>query len=242
MSAVDQTALAHHFEDLEQQHETAALGMWVFLATELMVFGGLFTGYIVYRALYPAAFEAGSRHLNIWFGGVNTVVLLTSSLTMALGVWAAQTARTKMLVQCLALTALLGAAFLVIKGFEYYTDYRDNLVPGFAFKEEEWHAPEASAVPGGSNTLAGQVMAQERELFPQRVKLFFVFYYVMTGLHALHLIIGIGIMLVLLHLARRERFTPEYYSPVEVGGLYWHFVDVVWIFLLPLLYLIGTRH
>jgi cytochrome c oxidase subunit 3 len=241
MPAVSPTALAHQFEDLEQQHEVSALGMWAFLATELMVFGGLFTGYVVYRALYPAAFETGSRHLNIMFGAVNTVVLLTSSLTMALGVWAAQTGWQKMLARCLALTALLGATFLVVKGFEYYEDYRDNLIPGFAFEDSEWTAPEALASPAGTGTLAGQAAAQEQALFPQRVKLFFVFYYVMTGLHALHLIIGIGILVALVVLARRGRFSPQYCSPVDVGALYWHFVDVVWIFLLPLLYLIGTR-
>jgi cytochrome c oxidase subunit 3 len=230
MSSAEHEVLAHHFENLEQQHEAASLGMWVFLGTELMVFGGLFTGYTVYRWLYPEAFAAASRELNVWFGGVNTLVLLTSSLTMALGVRAAQTGRRHVLVRMLLLTALLGATFLVIKGFEYYADYRDDLVPGLAFDmdDERWVPPEP--------------VSGERALFPQHVKLFLVFYYVMTLLHALHLTIGIAILLVLAALAWRGRFTPDYYSPVDVGGLYWHFVDVVWIFLLPLLYLIGTRH
>jgi cytochrome c oxidase subunit 3 len=241
MSLVKHEPLAHHFEDLGQQHEAASLGMWVFLGTELMVFGGLFTGYTVYRSLYPDAFAAASRHLNVWFGAVNTVVLLTSSLTMALGVHAAQTGRRQALVGCLLLTAALGTAFLVIKGFEYYGDYQDNLIPRLAFKEEEWQAPEHAPRgfwPGTWPTSA----EQERALFPRRVQMFYVFYYVMTLLHALHLIIGIGIILVLAALAWRGRFTPDYYSPVDVGGLYWHFVDVIWIFLLPLLYLVGSRH
>src|SRR5438067_199547 len=117
------TLLAHHFEDLEQQHGAASLGMWIFLGTELMVFGGLFTAYTVYRCVYPAAFAAGSHELNVWFGGVNTLVLLTSSFTMALAVWAAQVGRRRMLAWCLVLTALLGTAFMVINGFEYHEDY-----------------------------------------------------------------------------------------------------------------------
>lgn len=213
------SSLAHHFADLEQQHEVAVLGMWVFLATELMVFGALFTGYAVYRAEYPAEFAAGSGKLKIWFGGINTVVLLSSSLTMALAVHAAQRGRRKELVTCLALTALLGTAFLVIKGFEYYGDYRDNLIPALAFHDQDWKPP----------------------LHPEKVKLFLLFYYIMTGLHGVHLTIGIGYMTVLTILAHRGRFTPQYYGPIEVGGLYWHFVDVVWLFLLPLLYLIGPR-
>jgi cytochrome c oxidase subunit 3 len=238
MSSAEHEILAHHFENLEQQHEAASLGMWVFLGTEVMVFGGLFTGYTVYRCLYPEAWATGSRSLSIAFGAVNTVVLLTSSLTMALGVHAAQTARRQMLTGFLALTALLGTAFLVIKGFEYYHDYEEELVPGLAFKMD-WPTPDE--VSGEHTAGTRRFTAEERALFPQRVKLFLAFYYIMTLLHALHLIIGIGIILVLMILAWRGRFTPTYYSPVEVGGLYWHFVDVIWIFLLPLLYLVGAR-
>jgi cytochrome c oxidase subunit 3 len=212
--------LEHHFENLPQQHEAATLGMWVFLATELMVFGGLFAGYTVYRSQFSKEFTAGSQALNVVYGVVNTVVLLTSSLTMALAVWSAQTGRRRWLVNNLIATALLGTAFLVIKCFEYYTDYVDNLVPGLAFEDAEWTA---------------------KGLKPPQVKLFLMFYYIMTGLHALHLIIGISILGYLVIRARQGSYWPAYYSPVEVGGLYWHFVDVVWIFLLPLLYLIGTR-
>ncbi len=224
--------LAHHFEDLEQQRGAASLGMWIFLATELMVFGGLFTAYTVYRAVYPEAFAAGSRHLNVWFAGVNTLVLLTSSLTMALAVWAAQVGRRQMLVGCLALTAVLGLAFLVIKGFEYHGDYHENLIPGFAFDPSAWQAPA---------TLR-HADPQEAAMFPQRVQLFFLCYYFMTGLHAVHLVIGITILVIQAVLAGRGWFPPAYYAPVEISGLYWHFVDVVWIFLLPLLYLIGGGH
>ena len=207
--------LAHHFADLEQQHEVAVLGMWVFLATELMVFGALFTGYAVNRAEFPAEFDAAAGKLNIWFGGINTVVLLSSSLTMVLAVHESQLGRRNYVVAYLALTALLGAAFLVIKGFEYHTDYVEDLVPGLSFKDSDWPAP----------------------LKPEKVQLFLMFYYIMTGLHAVHLVIGITLITVLTVRAWRGHFTPQYYGPIEVGGLYWHFVDVVWLFLLPLLYL-----
>jgi cytochrome c oxidase subunit 3 len=204
--------LAHHFESLEQQHHANVLGMWLFLATEVLVFGGLFGAYTVYRLVYPEAWSAGSRALNPWFGGGNTLVLLTSSFTMALGVWCAQTGRSKELTGCLLLTALLGVAFLVSKGFEYHEDYEKRLVPGLNFDAAEWASP--------------------------RVQLFFLMYYLMTGLHAIHMIVGLGILLALAHYAWRGHYGPEHYAPVEVGGLYWHFVDVIWIFLLPLLYLV----
>ncbi|HYV37300.1 MAG TPA: cytochrome c oxidase subunit 3 [Gemmataceae bacterium] len=213
--------LAHHFATLKQQHETATLGMWMFLVTELMLFGGLFLAYTVYRVRNPAEFAIASKHLNIWFGGINTVVLLTSSLTMALGVYWAQTGKRNLLTVGLVLTALLGVTFLVIKGFEYYGDYVENLMPGLAFDDAEWH---------------------ELGVRPERVKMFLIIYYMMTGIHALHLIIGIAIIGLLAFWAHRGHYTPAYYYPIEVGGLYWHFVDVIWVFLLPLLYLAGVRH
>jgi len=219
--ATNRSHLAHHFATAQQQHDTATLGMWMFLATELMLFGGLFLAYSVYRVRNPAEFEAASNHLNLVFGAVNTVVLLTSSLTMALAVYWARTGQRSLLILGLVLTALLGAAFLVIKGFEYHGDYQDNLMPGLAFDAQEW---------------------VERGLRPERVKMFLVIYYTMTGLHAVHLIIGITVLAILTVLACRDRFTPAYYYPIEVGGLYWHFVDVIWVLLLPLLYLAGVRH
>jgi cytochrome c oxidase subunit III len=216
--------LAHHFATPRQQHEAAALGMWLFLATELMLFGGLFLAYTVYRIRNPVAFDAASSQLNLVFGAVNTVVLLTSSLTMALAVYWAQTGQQRRMVLALLGTALLGTAFLVIKGFEYHGDYQEKLMPGLAFDAQDW-------IERGLG--AEQVKG---------VKMFLLIYYIMTGLHAVHLVIGITVIGILAALAWRERFSPTYYYPVEVGGLYWHFVDVIWVFLLPLLYLAGVRH
>ncbi|HEV3261891.1 MAG TPA: cytochrome c oxidase subunit 3 family protein [Gemmataceae bacterium] len=224
--AAEHPLLAHQFDDLDQQRGAETLGMWVFLATEVLIFGGLFTGYFVYRSWYARDFEAVSGKLNVLIGAVNTVVLLTSSLTMALSVYAVRMGRRRMLVNCLVLTAALGTAFMVFKAIEYYSDYRDGLVPNTA----PFYAPEH------------QQEWAEAQVSPEKVVLFLMFYYVMTGLHAVHLTIGIGIMLWLIVRARRGTLSPERYIAVEVSGLYWHFVDVVWIFLLPLLYLTGTHH
>ena len=210
----------HHFDDLEHQQETTLFGMWVFLATEVLIFGGIFAGYTVYRIQYQPAFEAASRHLNLWIGGGNTLVLLTSSLTMVLAVQATRLARTRAAVVQLLLTAALGTAFLGLKAVEYYLDYREDLVPGLAFNPAQWTALSVR---------------------PQHVELFLIFYYCLTGLHAIHLLIGITVLLVITWMAHREHFSAEYYSPVESWGLYWHFIDVIWVFLLPLLYLIGSR-
>jgi cytochrome c oxidase subunit 3 len=228
--SANHSALAHHFENLDQQREAATLGMWLFLATELLLFGGLFLGYTVYRYGYPDEWAAASHALRVDIGAINTIVLLTSSLTMALAVHGAQTGNRKQLVGCLALTAALGTAFLGIKAYEYYVDYEERLVPQLNFDPHDW------AVGGEHNRLS-----PPRRLDPQRVQLFYMFYYIMTGIHAVHLIIGVTIMLVLMALARRNWFTPQAYDPIEVGGLYWHFVDVIWIFLLPLLYLVASR-
>ena len=206
---------AHQFDDLGQQYEAASLGMWAFLCTEVLFFGGLFLGYTVYRMAYPEAFAEGSHHLDIALGSVNTAVLIGSSLTMALAVHSAQLGRRRAIVSFLLLTMLLGAVFLSIKTVEYGHKFEEALVPGARFAY------------GGP--LAGQV------------QLFFSFYFIMTGLHALHMIVGIAIMAVLAWLAWHGKFSADYYTPVEIGGLYWHFVDVVWIFLFPLLYLLG-RH
>ena len=205
--------LRHHFVDLEQQHEAGTLGMWAFLVTEIMFFGGLFVSYAVYRNLYPAAFAEASKSLNLLLGAVNTGILICSSLTMVLAVQSAQEGARRKLVGFLILTMILGSTVLVIKGFEY------------AHKIAEHHVPGASFVFEGS---AG----------PQ-TQIFFVLYFVMTGLHALHMIIGIGLLAVLAVRSARGRFSPEYYAPVDIAGLYWHFVDIVWIFLFPLLYLVS---
>jgi cytochrome c oxidase subunit 3 len=210
----------HHFDSLEHQQETTLFGMWAFLATEVLIFGGAFTAYTVYRIQYPGAFELASRHLNLWIGGINTIVLLTSSWTMVLAVHAARHGERRATTYHLLLTALLGTVFLALKALEYYLDYRENLVPLYAFDPAEWTA---------------------HNVRPQHVELFLIFYYCLTGLHALHLIIGISVVLVLAWFAHRDYFRDNFHSPVEAWGLYWHFIDVVWVFLLPLLYLIGSR-
>ncbi len=227
--ALDQSVLKRHpleeqFRDLEQQHEVASLGMWIFLATEVMFFGTLFVGVAVYRHTYPEAFEKASVKLNWVIGSINTVVLLVSSLFMVLAVHHAKLGRRRPLLVCLALTALLGVAFLGFKAWEYYTDYRDNLIPGWRFDAAEWIDKDGlrpDDVP--------------------HVKLFLMFYWIMTGTHALHVTIGIGAVLAMYVLARRGHFSPAYYTPVDVTALYWHFVDTVWIFLLPMLYLLGSH-
>jgi cytochrome c oxidase subunit 3 len=216
--------LEEQFRDLEQQHEAASLGMWIFLATEVMLFGSLFLGVGVYRYQYPEAFERASVKLNWVIGGTNTVVLLVSSLFMVLAVHYAKLGRRGQLLLFLALTASLGLVFLGLKGLEYYTDYREDLIPGWRFDDTEWIEKEglgADDVP--------------------HVKLFLMFYWIMTGIHGLHVTIGIAAVLVMFVLARRGTFSPAYYSPVDVTALYWHFVDTVWIFLLPMLYLIGSH-
>jgi len=206
-------ALAHHFDDLEQQKEASTLGMWIFLVTEVMFFGGMFTGYAVYRALYHEAFMAASDHLDLKLGGINTVVLILSSFTMAMAVHAAQTSKRKAIINWLVLTIILGSVFLGIKYVEYGDKFHHHLVPGPHFEFAGAHA--------------------------QHAQLFFSFYFAMTGFHALHMVIGIGLLLWIIALAARGRFSAEYYNPVENMGLYWHFVDIIWIFLFPLLYLVG---
>jgi cytochrome c oxidase subunit 3 len=218
--AANSPYLAHHFDNLAQQHEADKLGMWAFLATEVLIFGAMFTAYAAYRSIYTPAFEDASGRLNVLIGGINTVVLLASSLTMALAVYAVHIGRQRELVRYLVLTALLGSLFMVFKAIEYYGDYRDNLVPGLAFDPTEW-----TQYPGEA----------------RQVQLFLAFYYILTGLHAIHLVIGIGLVGWLAVMAHQGAFPPDNYAKVEVIGLYWHFVDVVWIFLLPLLYLIGTH-
>lgn len=208
--------LQHHFDTLDQQFEASVLGMWVFLVTEIMFFGGIFMAYIVYRTWHPEAFAEGSRHLDIMLGGVNTAVLIASSLTMALAVYAGQQGDRKRQLVFLVGTAIFGLAFLGIKAVEYSEKFRDHLVPGPHF---EWH--------GAAN--------------PANVQMFYSLYFALTGLHALHMIVGVGMLAVLIRMAANGRFTREWNTSLEVGGLYWHFVDIVWIFLFPLLYLI-ERH
>ena len=211
--------LAHHFDNMEQQREAGTLGMWAFLITEIMFFGGLFLSYILYRTKFPDSFAAASSHLDWKLGAFNTAVLIFSSLTMALAVYYSQVGDRRKLLGFLVLTIILGLTFLVVKAIEYHEKYVTHHVPGpfFGFKWDE---------PAGD---------------PRQAEMFYYIYFAMTGVHALHMVIGIGIMLVLVLMAKRGRFTPEYHSPVEISGLYWHFVDIVWIFLFPLLYLLGAH-
>ena len=213
--ADQRSAVAHQFEDLEQQHDAATLGMWAFLITEILFFGGLFVVYMVYRSKFPAVFAEASHELNVTLGGINTGVLLASSLTVALAIHAAQEGKYKIVQRYLAATLVFGVTFLVIKGFEYAEKFQHHLFPGQGFI---FHGADA-----------------------RNAQLYFILYFMMTGLHALHMIIGIGVLLVMMVKVARGRFTPEYYAPVEVFGLYWHFVDIVWIFLYPLLYLINVH-
>jgi cytochrome c oxidase subunit 3 len=209
-------ALQHHFGNLDEQKEASTLGMWLFLAQEVLFFGGLFLAYTVYRNLYYAGFAEASHHLNYVLGGANTAVLIFSSLTMALAVRAAALGKKQQVVIFLILTILLGAVFLGVKVVEYKEKFDHHLVPGPGFLFE------------GPNKNAAEI--------------FYSLYFSMTGLHALHMIIGIPILAVIAWMAHRGKFSPAYHSPVEMVGLYWHFVDIVWIFLFPLLYLVGGKH
>ncbi len=218
-AAPHEAGLAHHFESYEQQKESSLLGMWLFLVQEVMFFGGLFAVYIYYRSLYGHAFNLGSRQLSWEIGGLNTAVLLLSSFTMVVAVWGGQNGKPKRIVQGLLGTMFFGLVFLGVKVVEYSDKWSHALVPGFNFN---WHG----------------------ETVGPQVEIFFSLYFAMTGMHALHMIVGIGIMCFMLRPAARGRWGPKNYNFVEGFGLYWHFVDIVWIFLYPFLYLIGmaTEH
>lgn len=205
--------IEEQFEDMPQQYEAANLGMWTFLATEILFFGGLFVSYAIYRHFYDADFITGVKHTLILYGTINSSLLLTSGLTMALAVQAATENRTRVIVPLLLATICLGLAFLACKGMEYRQDLTDKVLPRYDFDPT----------------------------LPLHSQLFFWLYWGMTGLHAIHMIVGIGLLTVLTVMAWRGRFSAQYYTPLEIIGLYWAFVDIVWIYLYPLLYLIG-RH
>jgi cytochrome c oxidase subunit 3 len=208
-------ALVHHFENLPQQKEAASLGMWLFIAQEIMFFGGLFLAYTVYRALYSGAFAEASSHLDWALGAFNTVVLIGSSLTMAMAVHAAAVGHRKAIAWWLIATIALGMVFLGVKVVEYHEKFEHHLVPGPHFQYEGPDAPQA--------------------------QIFFSLYFAMTGLHALHMIIGIPILAFIAWRGWHGVYGSEYHTPVELTGLYWHFVDIIWIFLFPLLYLLGAH-
>ncbi len=289
--------LQHQFEDMGQQQESASIGMWMFLVQEIMFFGGLFTVYLVFRSRFPMAFAAGSNHLNVYWGAGNTVVLIVSSLTMALAVHFAQLGKRNLQVICIILTMILGATFLCVKAIEYTDKYYEGIVPvsGLNLKtnkeladsdehsgtvsvpvgrqdpnesldmgngehgteEEKYVNPTGDFLWRDTSLVAqaqqGKYLTDAEKIgyfangeisqakFQDKVRIFFFIYFVMTGLHALHMIIGLGLMAWLLWKAWIGSFTADYYAPVEISGLYWHFVDIVWIFLFPLLYLLG-RH
>jgi cytochrome c oxidase subunit 3 len=291
--------LQHQFEDMKQQEESVSIGMWAFLVQEIMFFGGLFTVYLVYRSRYPMAFAAGSNHLDAFWGGLNTLVLIVSSLTMALAVYYAQKGNRNMQVILIILTMIFGTVFLGVKAIEYTDKFNHGLVPvtGLNKKVKENHSePKAASAerpttqtesesqekssleappaehhanPRGDFQWTGENFEASKKIIleardkgyltkyeqvgyfsngeidqnkvQEKVRIFYWIYFVMTGLHALHMIVGLGLMTWLLWMAWRGTYSAEYYSPVEISGLYWHFVDIVWIFLFPLLYLLG-RH
>jgi cytochrome c oxidase subunit 3 len=218
-------ALVHQFSDAQQQKNAASLGMWLFLATEIMFFGGMFCAYLIYRLAYFNAFAAGSQQLNVWMGGINTAVLIVSSVTVVLAVKAAEAGKRKLLVGYLVVTILLGMTFLVIKGFEYAEKFEKHHVPGLTFSFTDKFDDNGKQIPVNS----------------KQAELFFSLYFVMTGMHALHMIIGCGLFTGLAILAWKGHYTANYFTPIENGGLYWHLVDIIWIYLFPLLYLI-SRH
>lgn len=268
----DDPILWHQYNDLGQQSLSATLSMWVFLATEVMFFSGLFLAFALYRSLYHKEFFEAAQWLNVPLGGINTVVLLTSSLTMAFAVRAAQLRRRKEAVQLLVATMILGAGFLGIKAVEWYHDYEEKLIPGINF---EWHGPphareaavadaEAKAetatedaaghyghldaapasggvsTPGlvGLSTDPGFNQEESRSPTAQRAQLFFVLYFFMTGLHAIHMIIGLAVVAVIAYLTWTGWISGTGSTHIEVVGLYWHFIDIIWVFLYPILYLI----
>ena len=220
------TRLQHHFDTMAQQKEAVTLGMWVFLVTEIMFFGGMFAAYLIYRMWYYQGFVAASRELDLVLGGINTVVLIGSSLTVALGVHAAQTGKKQQTVNYLLLTGVLGLAFLVIKYFEYSSKFDLHAAHHGASMIRLFPGAGIFEVTGEYAGIASQM------------RIFMVLYFALTGMHAVHMIIGIGILAVITRMAMKGEFTPHWYAPVEIFGLYWHFVDIVWIFLFPLLYLV----
>jgi cytochrome c oxidase subunit 3 len=285
--------LQHQFEDMKQQEESVSIAMWMFLVQEIMFFGGLFTVYLVFRSRFPIAFATGSNHLNVVMGFANTLVLIVSSLTMALTVYYAQKNNRNMQVILILLTMFFGLVFLGVKAYEYTDKYNQGLVPVTGWNRRQRAAQPDPAVqvtgelppeartgetegekpyvnPRGEfqwnegHELLDKIQEEEKSSghgiltreekvnyftngrfddhkFQERIRSFFWIYFAMTGLHALHMIVGLILMTWLLLKAWKGTFNAEYYSPVEMSGLYWHFVDIVWIFLFPLLYLLG-RH
>ena len=213
--------LQHHFADMDQQRETSTFGMWLFLVTEIMFFGGLFCAYLVYRATYYQAFVEGSQTMNIWLGATNTAVLICSSLSMAMAVRCAQTDNRKVMVILLIITMSSARRSSASRG---------------------WSTTSTGRTISSRDRISSFPEAEANGVNPQNVQIYFSLYWAMTGLHALHMIIGIGLVTWIVIAGARGAYSPDYYSPVENVGLYWHFVDLVWIYLFPLLYLISQKH
>ena len=205
--------LAGHFDTIQQQDYAARLGMWLFLGTEVLLFAGLFLGYTVYRHFYHATWHACSQALSLSLGATNTVILISSSLTVALAYWAVKVGKRQLALGMLAFTIVCACVFLVIKYFEYAHKFHVGSLPGKWFND-----PSLAKYPGAN--------------------LYFTVYFLTTGLHAFHVIVGMSVLAWVAKGVFKGRYTPEYYVPVELGALYWHLVDLVWIFLFPLLYLI----
>ena len=222
---VHNPALRHHFADEQQQKNAASLGMWLFLVTEIMFFGGMFCAYLIYRVQHFNAFAAASQQLDITMGAVNTAVLIVSSVTVVFAVKAAEAGKRMLLVAMLTITVLLGLTFLVIKGFEYREKFEKHHIPGANFSFTDTFDDNGKKIP----------------VNPKEAELFFSLYFAMTGMHALHMIIGCGLFGTLTVLAWKGKYSPGYYTPIENAGLYWHLVDIIWIYLFPLLHLI-SRH
>lgn len=261
--------LKHHFDNLGQQHAAERLCMWMFLVTEVLFFSGLFVAYTVYRYWYPTEFHVGSSHLMVWVAGINTGLLITSSLTITLAIRSAQLGQRGPMIRHLLATAALGTAFMGFKAFEYSTDYSEKLVPGAIFRAalagpegeltaaaerlgrpltpdevktfEFHHHYEHWAVDLARNNY-GKTGDDDGYISPGRVQLFLCFYYAMTIIHSIHLIVGIGCVLWLVQQAAAGKIPPDNYSTVEVVSLYWHLVDVIWLFLMPLVYLTGAAY
>lgn len=227
--------LRHHFESVEQQTDASNFAMWLFLLTEVMFFGGMFTLYMIYRNWYYPAFVAGSHQLNVMLGGINSVLLITSSFTMTLALWCAQTKRKNALILCLVATFVLGLVFLGIKGTEYKEKFEKHHFPGNSFSIESFVNPASDpvAVAAGDKPLPVDVA--------RHTEVYFDLYFAMTGMHALHMILGMGILLFIIFRARGGAYVDGNTAYLNYFGLYWHFVDIIWIFLFPLLYLIN-RH
>jgi cytochrome c oxidase subunit 3 len=220
--------VAHQFDDLAQQKEAGILGMWSFLATEIMFFGGALLAYAIYRTNYHAAFAAASN-MEMWPVGLfNTFVLLFSSFTVVLAVHKAQHGDNAGVYRWVMITIVFGLAFIAVKAYEYHHLWEERLIPGVA--------------DFGRPVVDGKVHQLFPDYLERPAQIFFSFYFSLTGIHALHMIVGVGIMLYVARLAKRNEFSPDYYNPMEIAGLYWHFVDIVWIFLYPLLYLVDRNY